>query len=215
MAMGVESSVVRSEVLDHDRVRWGPIIAGLFVALSSQLVLSALGAAIGLNVLSSSGAPRSNANEVGTGVAIWAAVSLLISLYLGGLTVGRGSLPLSRGAAILNGIVLWATTLALGSWLLSGGVSGIFGAVANNAGEIAQTVQQAGTDIGQAAQQATQTAAPPSANQVRNIASAGATTGWSFVFGSLLGLAASIFGTLSGNKKRVVRSQVIDNRPYS
>ena len=36
----------------HDRVRWGPILAGLVVALSLQLVLSALGAAVGLTNIS-------------------------------------------------------------------------------------------------------------------------------------------------------------------
>ncbi len=208
MATSVEGLPVRSEILSYDRIRWGPIIAGLFVALSSQLVLSALGAAIGLNVLSGSGAPRSDAGDVGTGVAIWTGISLLISLFLGGLTVGYGSLPLSRGDAIMNGIVLWATTLILSSWLLSSGVGGLFGTVAGNVGELAQTVQQSGADLGTAAQNVN----PPSTQQIRNAAGVGAATGWTFVFGSLLSLATAILGTLSGNKKRLVRNQVIDNR---
>ena len=33
-----------------DRVRWGPIIAGLFVALSALTLLGLLGAAIGLSI---------------------------------------------------------------------------------------------------------------------------------------------------------------------
>jgi len=40
----------------HDLVRWGPIISGLVVALATQLILSALGAAIGTGFLSDSGA---------------------------------------------------------------------------------------------------------------------------------------------------------------
>ena len=50
-----DRSVVRPAVdvvTYHDRVRWGPIFAGLVVALSVQLVLSSLGAAIGLTSLS-------------------------------------------------------------------------------------------------------------------------------------------------------------------
>ena len=31
----------------HDRVRWGPIIAGVLVALATQLILSSLFGAIG------------------------------------------------------------------------------------------------------------------------------------------------------------------------
>ena len=66
----------------HDRVRWGSIIAGLMVALSTQLVLSALGAAIGLTSLSGSGAPRTDAGGVGSTVSIWAVVSLFLSSQL-------------------------------------------------------------------------------------------------------------------------------------
>ncbi len=31
----------------HDRVRWGPIISSLVISIATQLVFSALGAAIG------------------------------------------------------------------------------------------------------------------------------------------------------------------------
>jgi hypothetical protein len=40
----------------HDQVRWGPIVAGLAIALSTQLVLSALGAAVGLTSIGDSSA---------------------------------------------------------------------------------------------------------------------------------------------------------------
>jgi len=35
----------------HDLVRWGPILSGLVVALATQLILSALGGAIGTGFL--------------------------------------------------------------------------------------------------------------------------------------------------------------------
>ena len=46
---------------DRDRIRWGPIIAGIFVAIATQLILSALGAAIGLTI----GASGDDAGAVG------------------------------------------------------------------------------------------------------------------------------------------------------
>ena len=43
----MESHPVNAVIDYHDGARWGPILAGLVVALSIQLVLSALGEAVG------------------------------------------------------------------------------------------------------------------------------------------------------------------------
>jgi hypothetical protein len=99
---------------------------------------------------------------------------------------------MNRSTALLNGTILWATTLALSSWLLASGVSGAFGVAASNAGEVFNQVQQSGgVNVPNN---------PPnvSADQARGIAE-GATKGlWSFFFGSLLGLVASLIGSAAG-----------------
>lgn len=177
----------------HDRVRWGPVLAGLFVAISSQLVLSGIAAAIGLTTISGSDAPRSNAGEVGTAVGIGAIISLLISLFLGGWITSRACGPINRSTALLNGAILWATTLAISGWLLSSGVSGAFGVVASNAGEILNQAQQSGVTPGNVDPNVT-------AQQTRDIAGNAAKVGWSFALGSLLGLIASLIGATVGNK---------------
>jgi hypothetical protein len=186
--------VVPAAVDYHDRVRWGPILAGLAIAISSQLVLSALAAAIGLTSLSGSGAPRSQAGDVGTAVGISAIISLLISLFLGGWVTSRACGPINRSTALLNGAILWATTLAISGWLLSSGVSGAFGVVASNAGQILNQAQQSGVAPG--------TANPPNvtADQARDIAGNAAKVGWSFALGSLLGLVAALVGSTVGNR---------------
>ncbi|MBW4469930.1 MAG: hypothetical protein KME45_05940 [Stenomitos rutilans HA7619-LM2] len=179
----------------HDRVRWGPIIAGLVVALSTQLVLSALGAAIGLTSLSGSGAPRSDADNIGSAVGIWAIISLLISLFLGGWTTTRACGPMNRSTGLLNGAILWATTLAISAWLISSGVSGAFGIAASNAGEVINQAQQSGAGIPNPAASPNVTA-----QQTRDIAGNAAKVGWSFAIGSLLGLAASLMGASIGTR---------------
>ncbi|XGV98569.1 MAG: hypothetical protein ACAF41_06455 [Leptolyngbya sp. BL-A-14] len=179
----------------HDRVRWGPIIAGLVVALSTQLVLSALGAAIGLTTLSGSGAPRTDAGGIGSAVGIWAIISLLISLFLGGWTTTRACGPMNRSTGLLNGAILWATTLAISAWLLSNGVSGAFGIAASNAGEVINQAQQSGAGIPNPANTPGVTA-----QQTRDIAGNAAKVGWSFAIGSLLGLAASLIGASIGTR---------------
>jgi hypothetical protein len=94
---------------------------------------------------------------------------------------------MNRSTALLNGAVLWATTLALSAWLLANGVSGTFGVLASNAGEIANQVQQP-ADLPNA----------PTAQETRDIAGNAAKAGWSFAFGSLLGLVASLIGAVVG-----------------
>ena len=196
-----EPPVVNQVVEYHDRVRWGPIISGLVVALATQLILSALGAAIGASFLSGSGAPRSNAPGVGTSVGIWSIISLLIALFIGSWVAARASGPMNRNTALLNGAILWATTLALGSWLLASGVTGAFGIAASNAGEVVNQVQQGGVNLPDN---------PPNvtAQQTRNIAGDAAKGLWSFVIGSLLGLAASLGGASVGTRSpRVYRER--------
>lgn len=187
----VEPGVVATAVDYHDRVRWGPILGGIAVALATQLILSGIGAAIGATTISESGAPRSNAGNVGSAVGIWTIVSLFISLFLGSWIMGRCCGSMNRSTALLNGAVLWATTLALSSWLLASGVSGAFGVLASNAGEIANQVQQQPSTIPNQVPNVT-------AQQTRDIAGNIAKAGWSFAFGSLLGLVASLIGAAFG-----------------
>ena len=178
----------------HDRVRWGPILSGLVVAIAFQLLLSSLGAAIGSSFLSDSGAPRSNAGGVGTGVGIWSIISLLISLFIGGWFTAFSCGPMNRSTALLNGTILWATTLALSSWLLANGVSGAFGVLASNAGAVANQVQQGAVNLPNQAP----TVTPEQANAIAEGASRGL---WYFFFGALLGLIAALIGSSAGARK--------------
>jgi hypothetical protein len=186
-----EQTLVKPVMEYHDLVRWGPIFSGLVIAIGTQLVLSALGAAIGLSNIANSGAPRSIAGSVGTGVGIWSIISLLISLGVGGWVTARACGPMNRSTALLNGAILWATTLTIGSWLLANGVAGTFGVVAANAGAAINQAQQGGVNLPNQAPSV-------SAQDARNIAENAAKAGWSFLFGSLLGLVASMAGASAG-----------------
>ncbi|MEG4283205.1 hypothetical protein QUB68_08760 [Microcoleus sp. A006_D1] len=186
-----EQTLVKPVMEYHDLVRWGPIFSGLVIAIATQLVLSALGAAIGLSNIANSGAPRSIAGSVGTGVGIWSIISLLISLGVGGWVTARACGPMNRSTALLNGAILWATTLTIGSWLLANGVAGTFGVVAANAGAAINQAQQGNVNLPNQAPNV-------SAQDARNIAENAAKAGWSFLFGSLLGLVASMAGASAG-----------------
>jgi hypothetical protein len=185
-----------------DRIHWGAILAGLVVTLATELLLSALGSALGFTTIANSGAPRSDAGDVATAVGIWSIISLFIALFIGGWVTSRACHYITRSTATLNGAILWATVMTIGAWLLASGVSGTFGIVASNAGTIASQVQQNGVTVPGVTNRGTTgtaTTAPPiSAQKTREVADNGAKAGWGFTFGSLLGLAAATIGASVG-----------------
>ena len=186
-----EPTIVNPLVDYRDRVRWGPILAGIAIAMGTQLGLSALAIAIGL----SAGATGANAGSVSLGVVIWSIISLLISLFFGGWVMAQSCGPMTKKTAILNAAILWGTTLALSSWLLASGISGAVGAAAANAGEIANQVQQqGGVNIPNQAPNV-------DPNQVRDLAGNKAKPAWSFLLGSLLSLAGAMIGAALGARK--------------
>ncbi|MBE9166580.1 hypothetical protein IQ238_03195 [Pleurocapsales cyanobacterium LEGE 06147] len=200
----VEPGVTQTVVNYHDRVRWGPIVAGIVVAIATQLVLSTLGVAIGLTT----GAP---VQDVGVGVGIWSIISLLIALFLGSWVTTSTCGPMNNKTALLHGLILWATTLALSAWLVATGVTGAFGIAAGNAAEILNQIQQPGAG--------TTPDRTLTEQEARALADIGARTAWSFLVGSLLGLAAALIGASVGARKsRAGRNVDVpprqpDNRP--
>ncbi|MEH2394014.1 MAG: hypothetical protein V7K21_20905 [Nostoc sp.] len=176
----------------HDLVRWGPIISGLLVSLATQLILSAIIGAFAAGTVEGSGAPRSIASNAAGNAGLWSTIALLISLFTGGWVTARACGPMNRNTALLNGAILWATTLAVSSWLLASGVSGAFGVAASNAGAVINQVQQqGGVNVPQA---------NISAQQAREAAGNLRSGLWWFVFGSLLGLIASMIGAVTGSR---------------
>lgn len=174
----------------HDLVRWGPIISGLLVALATQLILSAIIGAVAAGTVEGSGAPRTIAPDAAGNAGLWSTIALLISLFTGGWVTARACGPMNRNTALLNGAILWATTLAVSSWLLASGVTGAFGVAASNAGEVINQVQQqGGVNVPQA---------NVTAQQAREAAANLRSGLWWFVFGSLLGLIASMIGAVAG-----------------
>lgn len=165
-----------------DRVRWGAVFAGLFFAVVTQILLAVLGLAIGFTAVD----PREGMSGagIGWGAAIWAVVSLLISMFVGGYMTGRLSGVATRGDGALNGALTWAVSLvamlymgAVGAGALMGGVFSMVGTVANTTAQIAgqgaaasasnghdvvneakQLAQRAGIDVDRAQQQAEQKA---------------------------------------------------------
>lgn len=180
----------------HDTVRWGPIFAGIVVSIVSQLMLSALGGAIG-----GFAAGEASASTIGASLGAWAVISLLLSLFFGGWVMAASCGPMNNKTAMLNALILWATTLVISGWLLASGVSGTFGVLADNAGGALTQVAEPGGVSLPSQDQVAQAVPNVSPEEAARYAANASKAGLSFLIGSLLGLVAALIGSTVGSKK--------------
>lgn len=145
-----------TEIRDHDavqvknRVQFGPIIAGVLTAITTLLILSVLGLAIGASALE----PRDAGESMGTAAAIWGIVSAIIAFFLGGWVAAKTAAVAGAGSGLINGLMVGAAIIALVLWLTGSGVSAIIGTLGSNIGDIVNVVQDEGTTAQDAQQQA-------------------------------------------------------------
>jgi hypothetical protein len=97
-----------------DRVRWGPILAGTFAALTGLAVLSTLGAAIGLSAYDRGDSPGWYA----MGAGIWGVIAMILAFLFGGWITGRSTAIRGGENGLLNGFMVGAVALPLLMFLL-------------------------------------------------------------------------------------------------
>lgn len=177
-------------VLLRDRVRWGPIIAGLLTAIATLLVLTVLGLAIGMSAFEPANA---DGETVGTSAAIWGAVSALVAFFLGGWVAAKSAAVSGEGSGALNGFLVGAAALALILWLIGAGLGNVLGSVGNNIGEIANLGQEANVTVpdGQDA-----------ANVARENYDEARNSSWGTLAGLVLALGAATLGGWIGHNDR-------------
>ncbi len=165
------------------RISWGAILAGVFVAIATQLVLTSLGAAVGFGTaaVTSIAALRS----ISAGVGIWTGISAIISLFIGGYVASRVANAMLTSTGLWHGLVTWAFTLVFGILLGSLGVSGLLGFFPNATAVLRSLVAT--------------TAVTPSA--LSAAASAATTSAAYFLVGSIIALLASLLGSWLGSSR--------------
>ena len=109
------------------RMSWGAIIAGLVVATVLQVVLGLLGLGIGL-AWWDAGDP---VQTLGIGAGVWAAMSMLIALFIGGATTGRLAGILTTGDGALHGVVVWGLSVIVTVFMVTSGVGVVMGGTMN------------------------------------------------------------------------------------
>lgn len=127
------------------RVSWGSIIGGIVSALAVSILMSLLGTAIGFGMTD----PMSNdpVGGVGTTFGVWSAVSLLVSLAVGGFVAGR----LAGYAGSIHGFLVWGSSLIIAALLSAMAISGAAHMAGSMIGSAASATGSALSGAGQLA----------------------------------------------------------------
>jgi len=175
--------------LTHDRVRWGPIVAGFFVAITALIMLGLLGLGVGLTGLNSgfSAAQGTPPPQTGTNAAIWGAISAIIAFLIGGYVAGRTSAVFSRGWGALNGALVFFLAIPVMLWLAGQG----FGAVLGTLTQIGQVPGQISGSV---------TVTP---NAIAGAAETARNGAWWALIAMVVGLIASAIGGAIGTREFV------------
>ncbi len=153
----VEIELPKGLNFGRDRVRWGPVLAGVFTALTSMVALSLLGAAIGLTAMNAGtaaiqGGPPPDAAR---NAAIWGAISAIIAFLWGGYVAGRSSAVFDRTWGALNGALVFLIAVPIGLWLMGQGFGAVLGTMTNLSAALGVNASQAAANAQAAASNAT------------------------------------------------------------
>jgi hypothetical protein len=213
----------------HRRISWAAIFGGVILVVAIQLLLSLLGAGIGLGTVDTNAGNTPAASGLGLGAGIWWVVSSCISLAAGGYAAAWLAGIELRFDGMLHGLVTWGIATLLTFWLLTTAIGGIIGGgfsalstVASTAGsgvsEVAKPIAQAaGVSPDMIQQQAqaklkrTRDQAVQAAKDVADASAAAASKTSFAAFGVLLlgALAAALGGSLAVQRRLQVAHRTI------
>lgn len=111
----------------HRRISWAAIFGGVILALAIQLVLSLLGAGIGLGTVETNAGSTPSASSLGIGAGIWWVVSSCLALAAGGYAAAWLAGVEIRFDGMLHGLVTWGIATLVTFWLLTSTIGGIIG----------------------------------------------------------------------------------------
>jgi hypothetical protein len=127
-------------------------MSGFFVAIGVLMIMGALGLAIGVTAL---GDPRTATGEtasgLGIGAAVWAFITMLVALFLGGMISTKVTDRPDRPGAMIHGALVWVLFSLFAVWMIASGISlglsGLFGALSGLAQGATTAVAAGGGDL--------------------------------------------------------------------
>jgi hypothetical protein len=136
---------------DGVRISWGGVFGGVLVALGFLLLITALGVAVGISAVQPG---ETDAGTLGTGAGIWAGLSLLAALFIGGWVATRVGAIFDGTTGFFEGALVWVVSVLLmlyfassGIGLLAGGAFRLVGGAAQALGSVVQPSQSTPPDV--------------------------------------------------------------------
>lgn len=182
---GVRKVLNAFEERDLSRIRWSAVVAGLFLAVATQLVLGLLGVAIGLSAAAEGVTPPLEAIGVGTGV--YMAVASLVSLFVGGYAAAKLSGSIRRVDGALAGVLTWAASLVVTLFLLGSSL------------DVTGQRRLLGINLNDLRAEAAQMAPGTQAGADRAMAADAAGAAWGAFVGAIVSLVAATVGGVVGS----------------
>ena len=124
---GLTEGVIASARHVHRRISWGAIFGGVVLVISVQMLLSLLGAGIGLNTVNVNAGSTPDASSFGIGAGLWWVVSSCIALFFGGYAAAWLAGNEIKFDGMLHGLVTWGIASLVTVYLLSSAIGGIVG----------------------------------------------------------------------------------------
>ena len=159
---------------DGLRVSWGGVFGGVLLAVGLLILLTALGAAIGI---SATDPGETEVSTLGKGAGIYAAISLLVALFFGGWASTRMGAISDRATGFCEGSLVWVVSILLvgyaaasGVGMLAGGAFKMLGGATQAIGTVVQTQAGGQPDISGSVDQMVQKLRDP--NTAQQIAAA-------------------------------------------
>ena len=142
-----------------NQISWGAVLAGVVVALVTQLILNMLGIGIGAATLDPGAGSGENPSvtSFSIGAGIWWTLSGILASLAGGYAAGRLAGKPKESTAGWQGLTTWALTTLVIFYLLTSTLGGILGGAYRTMTSALGNVAQA---AGSTAQTAAQVAAP-------------------------------------------------------
>jgi hypothetical protein len=124
---------------DGLRVSWGSILGGVLLAVGLLILLTSLGAAIGITAADPA---STDAADAGRAAGIYGAIALLVALFFGGWAATRIGAITDRATGFAEGALVWVVAVLLMGALAVTGLSNLVGGTLSLASSASQVAGQ-------------------------------------------------------------------------
>ena len=130
----------------HRRISWSAIFGGVVLVVAIQILLSLLGAGIGLQTVNVNAGSTPDASSFGIGAGLWWVLSGCIALFAGGYAAAWLAGNEIRFDGMLHGLVTWGIATIVTIYLLTSAIGGIIGGGFSAIGSVASSAGSAVKD---------------------------------------------------------------------